>query len=665
MSKATHYKTAPEDRISLKQKSAYAVGMLVNNLQAAALPAMVVILNLGLGMDVLWVGLIGAIPRIFDAISDPMVGYISDHTQTRWGRRRPFIFGGAIVAGLLFALMWQLPAGYVDVVAKTPVKPHQTLAPNEMDAVYNDAGGAILNVDAEQQPNADFVFYGPETLALETGPALAANLDGFPQVEVNVDLPEVQSFRVVFDEAGVADSSSKVFDTSGGDDGESYTIDLTLDQSEDAKGHLYKFQLSDLTLNTAYGNQNGNNRLDTQALKSISLHLTGLKESGVATIHSVKLRKSQGFFVRYFWYFLAMSILFFLAYTVFATPFVAFGYEMTADYHERTRLHAFANTVGQLAWLGVPWFYAIMSSSLFRDRVHGARTLAIAVGAIVAVFGLVPAIFCRERKTVAPVEKDKKGVWENTAEFLKGIKTTFKCSPFVKLCGATFLVFNGFQLGMSFSIYVMIYYLFNGNNPAAGKLMGTFGTLTAIFTLCVIPLTAWIATRIGKRKTFLITISLSIAGYAIKWVGYNPDHPYWLLFAAPLVAFGTGSLFTLMGSMISDVCDYDELQTHQRREGVFGAIYWWMVKVGMALAGLLTGVLLKTSGFDVALGAGQADRTLFLLRVFDVGVPIITSAIALWIIATYTITEKKAHEIRTELENRRGKTSAAEKTETP
>jgi GPH family glycoside/pentoside/hexuronide:cation symporter len=101
MSKAEHYTTAPEDRISLKQKSAYAVGMLVNNLQAAALPAMVVILNLGLGMDVLWVGIIGAIPRIFDAVSDPMLGYISDNTRTRWGRRRPFILVGALVAGLI------------------------------------------------------------------------------------------------------------------------------------------------------------------------------------------------------------------------------------------------------------------------------------------------------------------------------------------------------------------------------------------------------------------------------------------------------------------------------------------------------------------------------------------------------------------------------------
>jgi GPH family glycoside/pentoside/hexuronide:cation symporter len=178
--------------------------------------------------------------------------------------------------------------------------------------------------------------------------------------------------------------------------------------------------------------------------------------------------------------------------------------------------------------------------------------------------------------------------------------------------------------------------------------------LTSIATLGVIPLTGWIATHIGKRKTFLITISLSIVGYALKWVGYNPEHPYWLLFAAPFVAFGTGSLFTLMGSMISDVCDYDELQTKQRREGVFGAIYWWMVKVGMALAGLLTGVMLKASGFDVALGSGQSEKTLFLLRIFDVGVPIITSAIALAIIATYTITEQRAYEIRAELERRRG-----------
>ena len=652
MSDVKHYQTAPEDRISLKQKSAYAVGMLVNNLQAAALPAMVVILNLGLGMDVLWVGLIGAIPRIFDAISDPMLGYISDNTRTRWGRRRPFIFAGAIVAGILFALMWQLPSGYIDILAKAPVKQHQTLSSSQADAEFNGAGGAFLNYDGDQESGADFTFYGPELMALDKEVSVATNLDGFPQVEINVDIPEVMAFQVIINES------------EAGADGESYYIDLTTELSEDGKGHLYKFPLADLIRSSTSGNQDGNNELDMSSIQNISLQLTGFEGAGIATIHSVKLRKSQAFFTFYFRYFMFMSILFFLAYTVFATPFVAFGYEMTPDYHERTRLHAFANTIGQLAWLGVPWFYAIMASSLFRDTVHGARSLAIVVGIVVAVFGIIPAIFLKEKQTLAPVQKSGKTFWQNMAEFFKGIAITFKNKPFVKLCASTFLVFNGFQLGMSFSIYIMIYYLFGGNDGDAGKLMGWFGMLTSIATLGVIPLTGWIATKIGKRKTFLITISLSIVGYALKWVGYNPDHPYWLLMAAPLVAFGTGSLFTLMGSMISDVCDYDELQTHQRREGVFGAIYWWMVKVGMALAGLLTGVLLKVSGFDVALGGAQEESTLFLIRLFDVGIPILTSAIALWIISTYTITEKRAHDIRSQLEERRGKVATAETAET-
>ncbi len=479
MRHSEHHQTRPEDRISLAQKSAYAVGMLVNNLQAAALPAMVVILNLGLGMSPVLVGIIGFAPRIFDAISDPMMGYISDNTMTRWGRRRPYIFGGALLAGIVFAAMWQLPPGH-----------------------------------------------------------------------------------------------------------------------------------------------------------------------------------SESF---YFWTFLIASIFYFLAYTIYATPFVAFGFEMTPDYHERTRLQAFANTVGQLAWLGVPWFYAIMASSLFDDTVHGARVLALWVGGAICVLGVFPALFCRERLVSLPGDVPateagaERGFLDHSKDFFMGIFTALSCRPFAKLCSATFLVFNGYQLGASFSLYVIIYYVFSGDNEQAGNLFGWFGTLTAVSTLGVIPLTAWISTKIGKRETFLLTISLSLVGYALKWVGYNPEHPYWLLASCPFVAFGTGSLFTLMGSMVADVCDYDELESHQRREGVFGAIYWWMVKVGMALAGLLTGVMLEASGFHVELESAQSDRTLMLLRVFDVGVPLVSSAIAIWIIATYEITETTAYEIRAELERRRGK----------
>ncbi|MBP7204933.1 MAG: MFS transporter, partial [Candidatus Cloacimonetes bacterium] len=572
---------------------------------------------------------------------------ISDNHRGKWGRRRPFIFMGALLAGLIFAVMWQLPSGYVNFLGKDPVLQPQIMAPQAKEAKLNADGEIVTAYDAAN-PDVSFVLFGPARLSKKLEAAASTNLEGFPQVEMNVKFPAYKSLRVELKEA--ASEQVKVPET--------YYLDLTQKDSQDGKGNLYKFQLKDLVKSAT--STGGNDVMDVASVASVSVHLIGAQGAGELALSSFKLRKSESFFSKYFIYFLIMSILFFLAYTIYATPFVAFGYEMTPDYHERTRLHAFANTVGQLAWLGVPWFYAIMSGGLFRDTVHGARTLAIAVGIVVAGLGIIPAIFLREKQMLAPVQKAAQSAWDNTKEFFQGIKTTFKCKPFVQICGATFLVFNGFQLGSSFSLYVMIYYLFGGNNSSAGKMLGWYGMLTSIATLGVIQLTGWIATRIGKQRTFLITISLSLIGFAIKWFGYNPAHPYWLLFSAPFVAFGTGSLFTLMGAMISDVCDYDELTTHKRREGVFGAIYWWMVKIGMSLAGLLTGILLKASKFDLALGSGQEARTLFLLRIFDVGIPVITSAIAIWIIAKYSLTEDRMYQIRSELESRRPKAAGSE-----
>jgi len=484
MSKLEHYATAPEDRISIPHKLAYGIGNLTNQLQAGALAAMVIILNLGLGMNPAWIGILGAVPRLVDAMTDPMMGYISDNTRSRFGRRRPYIFVGAIFAGLIFALMWQLYPGH-----------------------------------------------------------------------------------------------SQIY---------------------------------------------------------------------------------------YFWVFMTASIFFFIAYTTYAVPFIALGYEMTPDYHERTRLQGFSNWIGQMAWLGIPWFYAIMySKKLFDGPVEGARTLAIGVGIFIALGGMVPAIFNRERVIAAPkddTEKsgERKGFGDNLKEFFKGVGITFKCKPFIKLCIATFLVFNGFMLASAFTPYVMIFFLYGGNKEAAGSLMGWNGTVGSLCTFAVIPLVTWVSTKLGKKKTFLITISISIVGQLLKIFCYNPEHPYMLLFTCPFIAFGIGSLFTLMGAMVADVCDYDELETGKRREGMFGSIFWWMVKLGMTVSALITGFLLNATGFDVALEGEQAAKTLFLLRVFDISIVVVASIIAIFAVLTFKITEEKAHQIRLELESRRGKLGVVE-----
>jgi len=148
---------------------------------------------------------------------------------------------------------------------------------------------------------------------------------------------------------------------------------------------------------------------------------------------------------------------------------------------------------------------------------------------------------------------------------------------------------------------------------------------------------------------------IAIIGYALKWIGYNPQHPYLLLIAAPFLAFHLGSLFTMVPSMVADVCDLDELQTGTRREGMFSGIYWWIQKLGMAGASVLSGVLLVRTGFNVALGANQTPHALLHMRLFDIGIPIVTSIIAIFIIMTFDISEDRAYEVRKELEERRGK----------
>lgn len=480
MDQRAHYQTAPEDRIPVYQMIIYGLGAFVNNLLAAAYGGMSIILNLGLGINPAVVGLLNSLPRLTDALTDPLMGYISDHTRSKWGRRRPYIFVGAILVGIVFALLWQLPEG-----------------------------------------------------------------------------------------------QSNTF---------------------------------------------------------------------------------------YFAYFLIGSLLFFAAYTVFATPWVALGYEMTPDYHERTRLMGVQNTIGQIAYLVAPWFLAIMEyEPLFPDIVSGGRGLAVIIGVFVIVVGILPAIFLTERDQSRPgfptelkAPPPPNGIVANVGAFFVGFGKTLTFVPFLQLCAATFLVFNGFIMISSFQPYVLIYYVCGGDRDLGAYYSGWAGSVSAAATFGVIYIVTTLSTRLGKRRAFFVATTMSIVGYLTKWVCYNPDYPMLVLVPATLQSFGLGGLFTLMPSMTADVVDCDELRTGERREGMYGSIFWWVVKLGMAGALAIGGILLNFTGFDVELGAAQTESALLLMRLFDIFVPVIFSVIAIVVIWAYPITETRAHEVRAEIEARRG-----------
>ena len=65
--------------------------------------------NISLGISAVWLGAVLVVPRLWEALSDPVVGHLSDNARTRWGRRRPFILIGGIAVAFSFVAMWWVP----------------------------------------------------------------------------------------------------------------------------------------------------------------------------------------------------------------------------------------------------------------------------------------------------------------------------------------------------------------------------------------------------------------------------------------------------------------------------------------------------------------------------------------------------------------------------
>jgi GPH family glycoside/pentoside/hexuronide:cation symporter len=357
-----------------------------------------------------------------------------------------------------------------------------------------------------------------------------------------------------------------------------------------------------------------------------------------------------------FTYFLIWSLIFYLGLTIFSVPYVAMGYEMSDDFHERTNIMAVAQSIGQWAWVIAPWFWVVMyDDSWFGTTTETTRTLGIWVAVFCALLAMVPALFIKSKSTAddeSLTPLSRKTIGGSLKQIFDNFIEAFKISAFRKLCFSTFLIFNAFNVVAGFSFFIVVYYLFNGDAAAAGlwpTLLGSIGALATTFL--VIPIVAKLSNVIGKKKAFLVSQGISILGYIMLWFLFIPGKPYMFLFALPFFSFGIGGLFTIMMSMTSDIIDIDELNTGKRREGVFGAIYWLMVKFGFAFAGLATGAIMALVGFvpDTV----NSEESITGIRLFYSGLPIVGTLAAMWIMRTYNHTEEKAIEISAELARRK------------
>jgi GPH family glycoside/pentoside/hexuronide:cation symporter len=462
--KEKSYVTPPEERVSMKNKIGFGMGAVAECIMGNSIGQMAnFVLNLGLGVRPELVGWLLSIPRIWDAFTDPIVGAWSDNFRSRWGRRRPFAFAGALLSAIIFAAMWFLPHGWSEMA--------------------------------------------------------------------------------------------------------------------------------------------------------------------------------------YFWYFLVMSLLYYTAYTIWVVPWCAMGCEMTNDYNERTSVMAYRTFFMSVGGFVPAWLFALTNLPIFTDIVQGARYVGCGTALVMLLFGLVPVFFAKENYSVKIQNQEKTGL-------LKSMKASFNNGPFVLLNTIVLIVCAGLFMINGLDPYVNIYYVWGGDMRSASVWVGWSSLAYQVSgILFVIPVTL-LAKHRGKKFSLAFFLGLSLIAASLKWVCFNPAHPWLIIVPSFLMSSGLCALWTLSNSMVADICDVGELQTGQRMEGIFNAVGGWIRKMGLSLSLLVSGYVISSTGFNVALGTEQTAHTIFWMRLLSVLFPAVMIVIALILIRFYPITEEKAHEVRRELQRR-------------
>jgi GPH family glycoside/pentoside/hexuronide:cation symporter len=601
MNESRRHITAAEDKVPFMRKIGYGTGMMGFALLIQIyLQFYNPIYNETLGLSPIWIGWVLFASRIWDGITDPVMGSVSDNTRSRWGRRRPWIFLGAVLCSLSFLALWWFPRGEWTTADARPVQnqtaevatvPFQSLETSKLRLVFPDGEASVHEVMVRD-------FSGEIPVKVKAG----SSVEGFEA-------------KCIID--GDASTYWKM-DSAQADGG----------QKEPEKAWL-----------------------DLKLFKTRTL-----QEFQVRTASDFELMVWRGPSERfYIGWLLVASLLFYLSFTVFTVPYIALGMELSPDYHERTSVMTIRTVVEQIGFFVIASLYFLTSLERFADRAEGMRFNSLWVAVVIFIVIAIPALFAREHASAAKalehqdIRKTKKKI-----SLWLSIKETLSCWPFLNLGLITVVSYLGVITVGVLGYYVTIYHLFGGDTgEASGKLMTIVGWLIPISTMVALPLMNRLSKKIGKRNALITAFSLTIAGSLLRWPLYTPEAPYLSIIPTVLFGIGCAGAYMFINAMIPEAVDADELKTGERREGMFSAVYGWVYKLGFALAILLSGYVLEWTGYDAELGANQTPEAIFRLRFSFTWMAAISLVVTVLLVLTYPITEKKAYEIRERLEARR------------
>ncbi len=351
-----------------------------------------------------------------------------------------------------------------------------------------------------------------------------------------------------------------------------------------------------------------------------------------------------------FWYYVAISIVFNVFYTVVNLPYTALTAELTQDYNERTSLNSFRFAFS----IGGSILSLLVAQGIF-SRVADPRQQYLVLGAVCAVLSVLPLYWCvwgtRDRVVAVEAQRREAKGSNESLPFLEQLRIVFNNRPFVYVTGIYLCSWLGVQLTAAIIPYFVVNRMGLQDKDIPTLIIAVQGT--ALFMLFV---WSYISQRMGKKAVYFMGMSLWIIAQAGLFF-LQPGQVGLMYVLAVMAGFGVSTAYLIPWSMMPDVIELDELKTGQRREGIFYGFMVLLQKFGLALGLFLVGIALEWSGFKETIpGQGipeQPASALMAIRVAIGPLPTLCLIVGLVLAYFYPITREVHAEILLKLKERK------------
>ncbi len=338
-------------------------------------------------------------------------------------------------------------------------------------------------------------------------------------------------------------------------------------------------------------------------------------------------------------------------YTLINVPYGALNASLTRDTDEVTTLTSvrmfLANTGGLAVAYGIPKIVGWLSPDGLTNTPESADAWFVTM-AVYGVAGLALLIFCftqcKERVVMDAKETENVRVSDLWTEFRRN-------RPLRILAFFFITAFAMMAVGNSAGSYYMIY-----NVHGTSDQMANFMALGSIPAFIFMPMVPWIKRKIGKRAMFNVFLSVAIVGMALLYViSMVPalKTQIWLVYVAQFIK-STGVIVATgyMWALVPEVISYGEYKTGKRISGIVNALTGIFYKAGMALGGVVPGLVLAYVGFEKDNAVSQSAFTeqgiLWLVAV----IPALLLVLAMFIISKYELDDATVDRINKEIEAR-------------